>query len=166
MANNNILFNAAIGGAAGGIQQRRWLTDTDSNNYLALRNSIVQFAQTIDSLIPAGNYGDSEAELLANLCNAALSNRNLTLANIGASITSLAQSIVALFNSLQGQLLSVTDAFQSQIGWAPASNGSSNILTLMAAPHRAGMYEITWTTVVRTGAVGSNLSVRMGFTSP
>lgn len=165
MAINNILFNAAVSGAAGGIQQQRWLTDVNSGNYLDLRNAIVQFATTIDGFIQAGNYTQNDADLLSNLCNAALSNRNLTLANIGSSITGLAQSIVALFNSLQGQLQPTDIPVASQVGYLPGGGVSSNVLTILPAGHRPGVYIVMNELIIRTTGSG-NITPTVSFTAP
>lgn len=55
---------------------------------------------------------------------------------------------------------------QSQIGWSPASGGSSNTLTLQPAGHAPGLYLICPVTVIRTTATGTALSASLSWNSP
>lgn len=109
MPNNDILYDAIIAGATGGTQQGRWLTNTAEQNYDDIRASVVLFAVEVDSLIPAGIFDPSDAQLLSNICSSVLAERFLKTSNVGASVDNLAQSIVALFNALKGELRGVVD---------------------------------------------------------
>lgn len=53
----------------------------------------------------------------------------------------------------------------SQIGWAPASQASSNVLTVVPAGHAAGIYEVGSVVIVRT-TVSSTMSGALAWTSP
>lgn len=54
----------------------------------------------------------------------------------------------------------------SQIGWNPASLGTSSTLTMLAAPHQPGLYEICPVTIIRTTATGVALSASCSWSSP
>lgn len=48
-------------------------------------------------------------------------------------------------------------ATQSQIGWAPSASLNGNVLTLVAAGHPAGLYEMWVMGLIRTVATGSTV---------
>ena len=104
MANNAYIFDGALCGAAGGVHER-WITDTNPDNYLAVRNAVVAFANTVDSLIPPNaSVTASDGELIASICGTVLAGRYLDPTGSSAS---LAQAIVALYNAVKGQLIPV-----------------------------------------------------------
>lgn len=53
-----------------------------------------------------------------------------------------------------------------QLGWAPASLGNSNLLTLLPNPHPAGLYLISSVFLVRTAATGTAAGSTLAWTSP
>ena len=102
MANNPFIFDGALSGATGAINER-WLTNTDPNSYIGIRNLLVAFANAVDALIPAsGGITSADGTLIQNICNGVLSQRFLTTET---NVQSLAQAIVALYQTIRAQLI-------------------------------------------------------------
>ncbi len=103
MANNPFIYNAVIQGATGGIHER-WLTNSDPNSYLDIRNQIVSLASLVDALIPTNaNMSTAQSALMQSISQGVFSQRYI---KAGDSLTSVAQSITALWQTLSAQLLS------------------------------------------------------------
>lgn len=105
MANNPLLFNAAVAGACGGAHSSRWITDDRAADYLGDRNAAVAFATVVDLAIPTdATVGESDADLMCQICNAVLQNKSLTESsnNIG-----IALAVAALWNELRTGLVPV-----------------------------------------------------------
>jgi len=105
MANNNSLFNAAIAGIGGAVDQR-WITGQVSSDYARYQLSIIAFATAVDAAIPPGSPSTSDAELLQSICVGILGNRDL-VSVIVADYNAIAASIAALYSELQPSLLPV-----------------------------------------------------------
>lgn len=102
MANNPFIFNAALSGATGGIHER-WITNTDANSYLAVRNTIDAFASVVDAMIPTDpTIGPGDGDLMQSICNSVLAQRYLIASD---DVSSVAQAIVALWQALRARLL-------------------------------------------------------------
>ncbi len=157
MANNPVILNGAIQGATGGLHER-WLTDNQSSSYLEIRNRIVELANAIDALIPANPLLDvKNSALMQSIVQAVFSSRYLYSGN---SVTAVAQSIVALFNALSGQMgdetpLSINDVWSN----------TTVVYTLVPINHPRGIYTLNLTSFVRTAATG-NYNVLFGWTQP
>lgn len=98
MANNNLIYNAALSGASAAMQCERWITDTDSAEYLAARNAAIAFATIIDGQIPFDAAMDqSKADLMQGICSAVLSTKSFVATDVSIG---MALAIVAFYNSL------------------------------------------------------------------
>lgn len=102
MANNNIIFNAVVQGATGGIHER-WITSALSSSYNAIRGQIVLLANTVDQLIttdPTMTLNDGL--LMQSIAQGVFAERYL---NGGESLTAIAQAIVALWTAIRSQFI-------------------------------------------------------------
>lgn len=134
MANNPILYNAALSGASGALSNERWITSTNSSEYEPLEESAEAFADAIDVLIAPGGYTDQDANLLQAICENVLSGRG----SWGVTVTN-SEAIVTCFNRIRTAL-------------DPAGGGGSS------SPLRTGLYvdANTLTPIAnRNGAIGS-----------
>ena len=78
----------------------------------------------------------------------------------GVDVTAALDALLAAVAALQPAPI------VSQIGWAPASLGTSNVLTLLAAGHAPGIYEIDAVAIVRTVGTGSQMAFTLTWNSP
>jgi len=108
MANNNALFNAAIAGIGGAIEQR-WITGSSPINYVRYQAALDAFATAVDAAIPAGSPSTSDAELLQSICMGILANRDI-VSVLTTDYNTIAVSIAALYTELQSLLLPVGGA--------------------------------------------------------
>jgi hypothetical protein len=106
MANNNILFNAALNGVGGAIFQR-WLISATAADYLRYRSAMVAFATSVDRAIAPGTPTQQDADLLQSICAGVLGNRDIR-SFVSADYDTVAASILAMYTELQASLLSVT----------------------------------------------------------
>lgn len=97
--NNIEIYNAAVSGAAGGLNER-WLASSNSADYAALGLQINAFATLVDAAVPAGSISSAEAKLMQSLCEGVTSGRyfgtNQTNDNVG-----IALSLAAVFAALR-----------------------------------------------------------------
>lgn len=98
MANNDILFNAAVAGIGGAIDQR-WIVGTTPIDYIRYHDSIEAFATAVDAAIPPGSPDEGSAKLLQSICIGVLSNRDI-VSVISADYNNIAVSIAALYTEL------------------------------------------------------------------
>jgi len=106
MANNNILFNAALNGVGGAIFQR-WLISATAADYLRYRSAMVAFATSVDAAIAPATLSQQDADLLQSICAGILGNRDIN-SFVSADYDTIAASILAMYTELQGSLLPVT----------------------------------------------------------
>ncbi len=102
MANNNIIFNAVIQGATGGIHER-WITSTVASSYSDIRGQIVLLANAVDQIIqtdPAITPNDGL--LMQSIAQGVFAERYL---NGGESLTAIAQAMAALWTSIRSQFI-------------------------------------------------------------
>jgi hypothetical protein len=111
MANNPLLFNAALAGAFGGINTSRTLKADNPNVYVTPRNSAVAFAGAIDAGIPADPLVTQQhANLLSSICQQVLNGKG-SAGFSSASIT----AIVTAYNLVKTSLEPVPDSDTSDI---------------------------------------------------
>lgn len=142
MANNDLIFNAALAGAAAGAKAGRWVTSTVPASYLSDRNAALAFAAALDNLIPLdAAMNTSKAALIQSLCLAVLQSKAFTAADVTST---LPQAVVALYNELEAVLEPVSGggggdplnaSFWVDPGVASTGNGSatSPFLTIAEA---------------------------------
>lgn len=94
--NNSILYNHAIAGAIGAVAAR-WNTDATQADYAPSVDGCVALAQAVDTAIPAGEYGDNQADLLGRIVGGICQDRYLQSVT-AADYTDIAAGIVALYN--------------------------------------------------------------------
>lgn len=99
MANNPILFNAALNGATSGMVADRVVTSPAESTYFPIRDSAVTFATAVDAAIAAGEYSQQAGNLMEGICLAVMSRRG----SAGSS-TQVVTAVVALFEALESQL--------------------------------------------------------------
>lgn len=98
MANNPFIYNGALQGATGGIHER-WITATDEAEYLAVRTAIIEFANTVDALIPTDpDITIADSSLMQSITQGVLASRYVTANDEFAPV---AQAIVALWQALR-----------------------------------------------------------------
>ncbi len=78
----------------------------------------------------------------------------------GVDVTAALDALAAAVAALQPAPIA------SQIGWTPPTGTSSNVLTLVAAGHPPGLYDISWTAIIRTTGTGSALGNTLTWHSP
>lgn len=101
MANNPLIYNGALNGATGGIHER-WITSTQSTDYLAIRNRILDFADTVDQLIPTNPaITEADGSLMESIINGVLADRFINLTD---DFLAIAQAIVTLWTVMRGSL--------------------------------------------------------------
>jgi hypothetical protein len=102
--NNPSLYNAAITGITGGVEQR-WLQAVDTS----LPDKIAALATVIDSSIApiVGGATDAQAELMSELCEGVFSGRYLGNEHINAYNNVIA-ALVATFNAISVKLTYVS----------------------------------------------------------
>lgn len=101
MANNPLIYNGALNGATGGIHER-WITSTQSTDYLAIRVRILDFADTIDQLIPTDPaLSEADGNLMQTIVSGVLADRFINLTD---DFLAIAQAIVTLWNVMRGSL--------------------------------------------------------------
>ena len=99
MANNAILFNAALLGAFSGINTSRSLSSPVASDYTAQRNSALAFATLLDGEIPAGSFNQSDANLLGSIVQQVVSGAGEAAPNL-----TLINAIIAAFTLVQASL--------------------------------------------------------------
>lgn len=119
MANNNLIFNAAIAGASAGIGSR-WLTSVSESTYPSMANVINAFATAFDAQIPSiasPGATRSEAALAQSICQAFWSDR-MPKDLLSSDYTEAAQTLAQLYTDVATKLTADTSAFADQ----PLSN--------------------------------------------
>lgn len=154
MANNPFIFDGALAGATGAINER-WLTNTDPNSYIGIRNLLVAFANAVDTLIPtSGGITSADGALIQNICNGVLSQRFLTSES---NVQGLAQAIVALFQTIRSQLIPLpypstdtlsTVKYVDRTVTLPIANQSGSIISPFATVAQAVTALATGGTIV------------------
>lgn len=98
--NNPTIYNAAVSGIAGGVEQR-WVATVDPN----LANRIAAVATAIDAQIApiGGGATDAQAELMSELCMGVFSSRYLGNEPVSA-YTQIIAAIVNAFNAIGAKL--------------------------------------------------------------
>ena len=99
MANNNAIYNAVIAGA-GGANQERWISASDSAAYAAYRTAIEAVATAVDADIAPGTIGASQQALMQSICQGVFAGRYPQ----ASSYAAIAASIVALYTQLAAGL--------------------------------------------------------------
>lgn len=99
MANNPILFNAALSGVFGGINTSRSLSSADAGSYANQGANALAFATLLDGEIPAGGYSQSDADLLGALVQQVISGKG----EAGLNLTSV-NALIAAFNVARASL--------------------------------------------------------------
>lgn len=100
MANNDILFNAIIAGATGGVQMR-WIIQEQSDDYNNIRNAVLTFATEVDLTIPADpTTSVSDAQLLQSICAGVLAGRFI-YSLTSSEYSSISRAIAALYLKLR-----------------------------------------------------------------
>jgi len=149
MANNPALFDAALNAAVAAIEAGRIIRDTTATSYQNVRDAALAFANQVDALVPASALvSTADAELLNGICTQILCGRFLLATSNTAS---LAQSIVALWNECRPALINPAPALVERLGWDGLANFTQ---TVLAAPHAAGLYQITGVFDVTTAPAG------------
>ncbi len=101
MANNPLVYNGALNGATGGIHER-WITSTQNTDYLAIRIRILDFADTVDQLIPTDPaITEADGALMQSIVEGVLSERFINLTD---DFLRIAQAIVTLWGVMRGSL--------------------------------------------------------------
>ncbi len=96
MANNNLIYNAALAGALGGSTNERWITSISGATYIAQRNAAVAFATIVDASIPADpNMNDGKAQLILTLVTAIINSKAITN---DAATSAAAAAVAAVYN--------------------------------------------------------------------
>lgn len=104
MSNNPLIYNGALNGATGGIHER-WITSTQSADYLAIRARILDFADTVDQLIPTDPaIGEADGALMESIVAGVLADRFINLTD---DFLAIAQAIVTLWNVMRGSLVPI-----------------------------------------------------------
>lgn len=99
MANNPVLFNAALCGASGGAQER-WLLSTSAASYAQFAAAATAFATAVDAAIAVqASVSGAQSQLLQSLCQGVLSTRLPQSVN-ASDYTAIAQAIAALYAAL------------------------------------------------------------------
>lgn len=76
--NNNIVFNSALAGCSGGVQNGRWLTNSDPASYTTIQAQIVAFATAVDAAITTDpTINDADGEVIEAICFAMASEKFL-----------------------------------------------------------------------------------------
>ena len=109
--NNVVLYNAVIAGVLGGSESRRWLISTVSADYASAAAVAAAVALQVDSLIPAGNPTDAQANVMVQLVQAVFADRTPTSVT-PSQYLSIASAIVAAFNQVGTAL--ITGGFEAQ----------------------------------------------------
>src|SRR5262245_56108239 len=100
MANNSVIYTGALNGATGGIHER-WITGILPTDYTAVRNAVIEFAETIDSMIPTDvQLGIGAGMLMQTITQGVLAQRYITISD---NFTEIAKAIVALWNAVVTQ---------------------------------------------------------------
>lgn len=125
MANNSILFNAALSGVFGGINTSRSLVSAVGADYDVPRDNAVAFASLLDAQIAADVYNQQDADLLQSIVQQVVSGKG----EAGLNLVSI-NAIVAAFGAVRSQLEAVDD-YGAQVAWAidPATGDDTNIGT-------------------------------------
>ena len=102
--NNPSLYNAAITGITGGVEQR-WLQSVDAS----LPDKIAAIATIIDSSIApiGGGATDAQAELMSELCEGVFSSRYLGNEHVSA-YNNVITALVGTFNAISAKLTYVS----------------------------------------------------------
>lgn len=115
MANNPLLYDAALGGAIAGIEAGRVLKSTNSADYIGARSTAVAFATILDSLFPVNqNLTQQDSNLMQAICLQVLAGRFI---KIDSGLVALANGIATLFTTIQAGLVTVTNP-GTQTAWA------------------------------------------------
>lgn len=99
MPNNQDLYNGAVAGISGGIQER-WIVNSSSDSYNSVRQAIVALATAIDGLIPdVGGVGNDKTRVMQSLCQGIMANRYITSV-ASSDYAAIAQAIVAYYTEI------------------------------------------------------------------
>lgn len=150
MANNPILYNAALAGVTGGINQR-WLSNQDPAAYLNVRAQIIVFATGVDSVIATdSSVSEQDGNLIQAICQQVFAGRyplagSLTTENVQA----ISLAIKALYETMRVSLEVVPSA-QIFINATPlntlvgSEDGQSVIVAGRLTPGDGGQGMFTW----------------------
>lgn len=98
MANNNLIYNAALAGATGGATDERWITSSVSDDYVVQRNAAVAFAEAVDAAVANDpDMNEGKARLMTSICTAVLNKKAFQSADVTSAI---AVAIAALYNEV------------------------------------------------------------------
>lgn len=131
MANNDLIFNAAIQGATGGAAQR-WLTKQAEADYDDLSAQIVVFATAVDAEIAADpTITQGDADLMALICNGVMAER-WPAAFTSLNLVNVALAVKAMWGRLKSETTPIAPdlALLSHVYYADAdatANGNGNI---------------------------------------
>ncbi len=167
MANNNNLFNAVIAGAGGGNQQR-WITDTNTSNYTAYQTVIEELAIAIDAAIPPinGDANVAQSALMQSIVASIFADRFIKTTE-EANYTPIIDAIIALYTSLASSLLTPTEPIPPDppaVGILTENNDWDGIeplfLEIFPPNHTPGQYIVTlsiYNYVTTTGVIAGTL---------
>lgn len=107
MANNNVIFNAALEGFIQGVSAS-WIQSTTSGDYAPVSLAAVAFATQVDSKVAhSDSITAAEANLMRSICAGIISQRYQVnaQAQVAAFWNTIALSIFALYSNARLQLL-------------------------------------------------------------
>jgi len=110
MANNPLLYNAAISGMSGGVNQR-WLTNPSPVAYVPIRDQILIFAVALDAAFSADpTITTQDAALMQAICQQVFATRWPTANTLtSAAVSSLVLAIKAMFDTMRATLEVIPD---------------------------------------------------------
>lgn len=126
MANNPILYNAAVAGASSAITGSRWVTSSSQASYSAVANAISAFATALDAAIPAASPGQPEADLLESICSAFWSGRVPT-GTSSSDYTGAASALAAVYAELSTKLQATTVETSNTALWVLDNNNLAQV---------------------------------------
>lgn len=102
MANNNLVYNAALAGALAAQVSERWITDATTGDYIGQRNAAIALAQAVDSAIPTANVTDANGRVIAAVVGAVLGKKAFEASGVTSAMVA---AIVAMYNEVAPSLL-------------------------------------------------------------
>ncbi len=157
MPNNNAIYNAVIAGVTGG-GQTRWINQP-SSSYGSFVTTVLAIATAVDSLIPnSASIAQPQARLMEAICSAVFEDRF----PISSGISTIAQSIVNLYNAQVANLLSegssgsFSPVGTPQIGYVVGWDGTQPIWEAVPAAFTITGFGLTGSSLVLVGAAVTN----------
>ena len=157
--NNPNIYNAALNGLAGGVQNQRWLDNTNQTAFEDIINLLTPIAAAIDTAITIGAT-DSEAELMQSISQSVISSR-YPISTV--DVSKLVESIVSYWTLIKESLVPNPGA-DGCVSVLTFTNGSyHNITGINLALAYTGATEICFPPGVYTidGALISNIDNRI-----